>query len=114
MLLSACGGIHGKNRMGGNSLLDCVVWGRLSGQAACAAALTASAKVPNNRIETLMRHLTINVDPQTNVINITVPLGGSGTGSSAAPAASASAAAPAAAAPAAATPAAAVATAKKR
>lgn len=30
-----CGGIHGKNRLGGNSLLDCVVFGRLSGRAAC-------------------------------------------------------------------------------
>jgi hypothetical protein len=94
--------------MGGNSLLDCVVWGRLSGQAACAAALTASAKVPSNRIETLMRHLTINVDPKTNVINITVPLDGSGA-SGAVPAVSAATAAPAAAAPAAAAPAAAAA-----
>ena len=27
-----CGGIHGKNRLGGNSLLDCVVFGRVSGR----------------------------------------------------------------------------------
>jgi flavocytochrome c len=27
------GGIHGKNRLGGNSLLDCVVFGRVSGRA---------------------------------------------------------------------------------
>jgi flavocytochrome c len=26
-----CGGVHGKNRLGGNSLLDCVVFGRVSG-----------------------------------------------------------------------------------
>lgn len=25
------GGVHGKNRLGGNSLLDCVVYGRISG-----------------------------------------------------------------------------------
>jgi len=26
------GGLHGKNRLGGNSLLDCVVFGRISGK----------------------------------------------------------------------------------
>jgi urocanate reductase len=29
-----CGGIHGKNRLGGNSLLDCVVFGRVSARTA--------------------------------------------------------------------------------
>jgi len=29
------GGIHGNNRLGGNSLLDCVVYGRVAGKAAC-------------------------------------------------------------------------------
>jgi len=31
----AAGGIHGNNRLGGNSLLDCVVFGRVAGRAAC-------------------------------------------------------------------------------
>ena len=31
-----CGGVHGKNRLGGNSLLDCVVYGRVSGNTASA------------------------------------------------------------------------------
>jgi len=30
----AAGGIHGNNRLGGNSLLDCVVYGRVSGRSA--------------------------------------------------------------------------------
>merc|ERR1712151_234399 len=30
----AAGGIHGNNRLGGNSLLDCVVSGRVSGRSA--------------------------------------------------------------------------------
>merc|ERR1712167_418796 len=34
------GGIHGENRLGGNSLLDCVAFGRVSGRAA-ARYLTA-------------------------------------------------------------------------
>merc|ERR1712032_927557 len=36
----ACGGIHGNNRLGGNSLLDCVVFGRVAGRSA-ARSLTA-------------------------------------------------------------------------
>jgi len=31
----AAGGIHGNNRLGGNSLLDCVVYGRVAGKASC-------------------------------------------------------------------------------
>merc|ERR1711907_571034 len=34
------GGVHGSNRLGGNSLLDCVVFGRVSGRSA-ARFLTA-------------------------------------------------------------------------
>merc|ERR1719428_1234999 len=30
----AMGGVHGNNRLGGNSLLDCVVFGRVSGRSA--------------------------------------------------------------------------------
>merc|ERR1712064_9954 len=37
----AMGGVHGNNRLGGNSLLDCVVFGRVSGRSA-ARFLTAS------------------------------------------------------------------------
>merc|ERR1712032_702002 len=37
----AAGGIHGNNRLGGNSLLDCVVYGRVSGRSA-ARFFTAS------------------------------------------------------------------------
>lgn len=35
----AAGGIHGNNRLGGNSLLDCVVFGRVAGKAACDLAV---------------------------------------------------------------------------
>ena len=30
------GGVHGKNRLGGNSLLDCVVYGRVAGRVSVA------------------------------------------------------------------------------
>ena len=38
------GGIHGNNRLGGNSLLDCVVFGRVAGKAACKYTHGADAK----------------------------------------------------------------------
>ena len=40
----APGGIHGNNRLGGNSLLDCVVFGRVSGKAACMYTFGAGDK----------------------------------------------------------------------
>jgi succinate dehydrogenase/fumarate reductase flavoprotein subunit len=33
------GGLHGANRLGGNSLAECVVFGRIAGQAAAAHVL---------------------------------------------------------------------------
>jgi len=40
----AAGGIHGNNRLGGNSLLDCVVYGRVSGRAAARFLTAANIK----------------------------------------------------------------------
>jgi len=34
------GGVHGKNRLGGNSLLDCVVFGRVAGRSATKSLLS--------------------------------------------------------------------------
>jgi len=36
------GGVHGKNRLGGNSLLDCVVYGRVAGRTSVAELPAAS------------------------------------------------------------------------
>merc|ERR1711937_782942 len=38
------GGVHGNNRLGGNSLLDCVVFGRVSGKAAAKYILGSDFK----------------------------------------------------------------------
>merc|ERR1719199_263050 len=38
------GGVHGNNRLGGNSLLDCVVFGRVTGQAATKYILGGDVK----------------------------------------------------------------------
>merc|ERR1712217_12451 len=40
----AAGGIHGNNRLGGNSLLDCVVFGRVSGRSAARYFTAANIK----------------------------------------------------------------------
>merc|ERR1711953_52338 len=44
------GGVHGNNRLGGNSLLDCVVFGRVAGQAAAKYILGDDVK-PTSLIE---------------------------------------------------------------
>ena len=36
------GGIHGENRLGGNALLECVVFGRLSGSNAATSVMQKS------------------------------------------------------------------------
>merc|ERR1712039_308751 len=38
------GGVHGNNRLGGNSLLDCVVFGRVTGAAATKYILGSDVK----------------------------------------------------------------------
>merc|ERR1719222_678726 len=38
------GGVHGNNRLGGTSLLDCVVFGRVAAQAACKYTFGAEGK----------------------------------------------------------------------
>jgi flavocytochrome c len=39
------GGVHGKNRLGGNSLLECVVFGRIAGKSACKYLLQHNIEV---------------------------------------------------------------------
>jgi cytochrome b involved in lipid metabolism len=51
--------------MGGNSLLDCVVWGRLSGSSACAEALQNKAA---QRVNTIVKHLDVPF-PKSTVKN---------------------------------------------
>jgi len=56
------GGVHGINRLGGNSLLDCVVFGRVAGATAAAYQFDKILRqgIPNapaNRVATVARHL---------------------------------------------------------
>jgi len=89
-----CGGVHGENRLGGNSLLDCVVFGRVSGDSASRYLLnqltSAKSQDPQQRrIATVARHLTtpsivVTVEPNGQRIQLEVNWGeGSSTSSSA-------------------------------
>jgi len=75
------GGVHGQNRLGGNSLLDCVVFGRVAGDSACRYLLQnlpLSAAV--GRAATLARHITsdgIVASVQGANVNVNVEFDGS-------------------------------------
>ncbi len=43
-------GVHGKNRLGGNSLLECVVFGRISGASAANYLLQSTCSTACNLI----------------------------------------------------------------
>jgi predicted heme/steroid binding protein len=52
------GGVHGGNRLGGNSLLDCVVYGRIAGREVAKYLLeTRLGTVSQNRVATLQSQL---------------------------------------------------------
>lgn len=60
------GGVHGANRLGGSSLLGCVVFGRVSGDSAAAYLLqTTSAAVQKagGRLSSLAGHLSSSSSP---------------------------------------------------
>jgi len=54
----AAGGIHGNNRLGGNSLLDCVVYGRVAGKAAVKYTFGAQDKFRTCPIPKELKELT--------------------------------------------------------
>jgi flavocytochrome c len=110
----AMGGVHGKNRLGGNSLLDCVAFGRVAGDSASrylfSHALDQLSNPAMRRAAVLGGHFSVTMDQGGMSTTFTINQTPSGAATAAAPVAVAAApAAPAveAAAPAAAAPAAA-------
>ena len=79
-----CGGVHGENRLGGNSLLDCVVLGRVSGDSAARYLLqnlsredggvSAAQRRVANIAGHIAPHVTVSVEGQR--VNVEVHLGG--------------------------------------
>ncbi|KAG9103070.1 hypothetical protein FRC06_000309 [Ceratobasidium sp. 370] len=75
------GGVHGANRLGGSSLLGCVVFGRVSGDSAAAHLLSqgASGSSAASRLGAVKGHLvqtTVSVDETANKIVMEVSWGG--------------------------------------
>jgi flavocytochrome c len=105
--LYACGeiagGVHGANRLGGSSLLGCVVYGRVAGDSASSYLLSGlTSGRAAGRLQTVSDHLKISVSPGSNSVNLELSWGGAGgalvasaPAPAAAPAAEATAAAPA-------------------
>lgn len=58
-----CGGVHGANRLGGSSLLGCVVFGRVAGDSAARhlfSRLVNSTQVAQQRLENIASHVSGN------------------------------------------------------
>eukprot|EP00668_Euglena_longa_P000755 GGOE01000912.1.p1 GENE.GGOE01000912.1~~GGOE01000912.1.p1 ORF type:complete len:641 (-),score=137.47 GGOE01000912.1:544-2412(-) len=105
------GGVHGQNRLGGNSLLDCVVFGRIAGDEAAKyllrKALRPSPGGAARRLATIESHLQggssgptsmvvqVQVDPQTNGVAVQLDWGGEAKHANVPPAPKAPAAPPA-------------------
>ena len=70
----AVGGVHGANRLGGSSLLGCVVFGRVAGDSASAYLMSQFASgQASARAGQVAQHLetTVRVDPATQKLNLT-------------------------------------------
>ncbi|KAG1456413.1 hypothetical protein G6F46_007544 [Rhizopus delemar] len=80
-----CGGVHGANRLGGSSLLGCVVFGRVAGQTASRylfSKLINSTQVAQQRLGAIGQHLNggigihIQVNPNNTIsLEIALPQG---------------------------------------
>ncbi|CAO3609589.1 unnamed protein product [Mucor hiemalis] len=91
-----CGGVHGANRLGGSSLLGCVVFGRVAGETAArhlfSQLVNNKSQVAQQRLGAIGQHLNggiginIVVNPN-NTINLEIALPQQGGASSQAPAA---------------------------
>ncbi|KAJ3199511.1 hypothetical protein HDU82_000361 [Entophlyctis luteolus] len=95
------GGVHGANRLGGSSLLGCVVYGRVAGASAAAYLLENLTKSSASRVAGIAGHLS-PVSISFNGLKVTVEAGGSSIAAApaaieAAPSAATAASAPAAA-----------------
>lgn len=69
------GGVHGANRLGGSSLLGCVVFGRVAGDSATSYLLRgiSTGKIASGRAGQVAQHLetTVRVNPETQKLDLT-------------------------------------------
>ncbi|GAA5933731.1 hypothetical protein JCM10213_008578 [Rhodosporidiobolus nylandii] len=85
------GGVHGANRLGGSSLLGCVVFGREAGNSAASYLLkslsSSSSSGAAARLGQVQGHLaplatTISIDPSSQKVDVSFSWAGSGSSSS--------------------------------
>lgn len=78
------GGVHGANRLGGSSLLGCVVFGRVAGDTATSYLLRgiSSGKIAAGRAGQVAQHLetTVRVNPESQKLDLTFSWAGQGGG----------------------------------
>ncbi|KAI2024005.1 Osmotic growth protein [Ophidiomyces ophidiicola] len=94
------GGVHGANRLGGSSLLGCVVYGRVAGDSASEYLFQQLLSNPSATAQTRLNQISLHIDPsQPGKISVewTAPDDGKGQASITAPKPDTSAAAPSAA-----------------
>lgn len=86
-----CGGVHGENRLGGNSLLDCVVLGRVSGASAARYILQSVSRddggvvAAQRRIAGVVGHVVPRVTIAVEGQRVTVTVGDDSTSAPSAP-----------------------------
>lgn len=94
------GGVHGANRLGGSSLLGCVVFGRVAGDEAASYLLQqlSSGKIAGERLNQVANHLEtkIRIDPSSNKAFLEFSWDGSSTTTSSSSSSSSAQATPAA------------------
>ncbi|KAI1922925.1 Osmotic growth protein [Ophidiomyces ophidiicola] len=93
------GGVHGANRLGGSSLLGCVVYGRVAGDSASEYLFQQLLSNPSATAQTRLNQISLHIDPsQPGKISVewTAPGNGKGQASITAPNPDTSAAAPSA------------------
>lgn len=80
------GGVHGANRLGGSSLLGCVVFGRVSGDSAAAYLLHNASSKATERLGAVAGHLLetrIRINPNDKQVTLTFSWDGDSTTASA-------------------------------
>ncbi|OZJ05644.1 hypothetical protein BZG36_01474 [Bifiguratus adelaidae] len=80
-----CGGVHGANRLGGSSLLGCVVFGRVAGDSAVKylfGNLLNSTGTAQQRLNNIAGHLgsgvniNLQIVPQSSTVNLSISFDG--------------------------------------
>lgn len=92
------GGVHGANRLGGSSLLGCVVFGRVSGDSAAAYLLQNSSSKATERLGAVAGHLLetrVRINPNDKQVTLTFSWEGDSSAPSASSSSSSSSSAPA-------------------